>query len=266
MEDPTFVIATGDGASARIHLHGGQLVSWLTPDGREQLFLSECAEYREGVAIRGGVPIVFPQFADRGPLPKHGFARIARWQRGPETRNGRASLQLATGPAYWPHAFALELRIALVGPTLKLELEVTNTDSQPFAFTAALHTYLRVSGLSSVRLHGLDGLTYLDSTRAGEAIRETRSAVVFDGEVDRIYLGTQGVELSEPDRHRRVRQWGFPDLVVWNPGPEKSMALADLPPGGYLEMICLEAAAAVCPITLLPGTSWRGGQTIEVLP
>lgn len=265
MEDPTFVITASDGSSARIHLHGGHLVSWLTPDGREQLYLSEYAEYREGVAIRGGVPIVFPQFAERGPLPKHGFARIAHWQRRPGTQNDCASLQLATGPAYWPHAFTLELRIALAGRTLQLELEVTNTDSQPFAFTAALHTYLRVTGLSSVRLHGLDGLTYLDSTRAGEAIREASAAVVFDGEVDRIYLGTQGVELHEPDCRRRVRQWGFPDLVVWNPGPEKSAALADLPPGGYLEMICLEAAAAVCPITLLPGTSWRGGQRIEVL-
>ena len=31
-------------------------------------------------AVRGGIPVLFPQFADRGPLKKHGFARDLPWQ------------------------------------------------------------------------------------------------------------------------------------------------------------------------------------------
>ena len=31
-------------------------------------------------AVRVGKPVLFPQFADRGPLKKHGFARDLPWQ------------------------------------------------------------------------------------------------------------------------------------------------------------------------------------------
>jgi glucose-6-phosphate 1-epimerase len=31
-------------------------------------------------AVRGGVSVLFPQFASHGPLPKHGFARNMLWQ------------------------------------------------------------------------------------------------------------------------------------------------------------------------------------------
>ena len=56
-----------DGASALVALHGAHLLSWIPADGCERLFLSERARYDAGAAIRGGVPVIFPHFAARGP-------------------------------------------------------------------------------------------------------------------------------------------------------------------------------------------------------
>ena len=68
-----------DGATALVALHGAHVLSWQPADGRERLFLSDRAVFDGQAAIRGGIPVVFPQFAERGPLRKHGFARTAPW-------------------------------------------------------------------------------------------------------------------------------------------------------------------------------------------
>jgi len=54
------------GASAVVSSFGGQVLSWITPDGRERLFLSDRAVFDGSVPIRGGIPVCFPQFAGVG--------------------------------------------------------------------------------------------------------------------------------------------------------------------------------------------------------
>ena len=45
------------GATAVISKLGAQVLSWVPPDGKERLFLSDKAVFDGSVAIRGGVPI-----------------------------------------------------------------------------------------------------------------------------------------------------------------------------------------------------------------
>ena len=52
-----------DGATATVARHGGHVVSWRTADGLERLFVSDRATIAAGAAIRGGIPVCFPQFA-----------------------------------------------------------------------------------------------------------------------------------------------------------------------------------------------------------
>jgi glucose-6-phosphate 1-epimerase len=53
---------------------------------------------------------------------------------------------------------------------------------------------------------------------------------------------------------------GFADRVVWNPGPDA--VLGDVPPGGAVGFVCVEPAQ-LSPVTLAPGETWTGRQTLE---
>ncbi|HJW45969.1 MAG TPA: hypothetical protein VJ484_05715, partial [Lysobacter sp.] len=69
---------------AAIATHGAQVLSWQCC-GRERLYLSPRATFTPGQAIRGGVPVIFPQFSDRGSGLRHGFARLYDWEVRPRT-------------------------------------------------------------------------------------------------------------------------------------------------------------------------------------
>lgn len=258
-----------DGARAEIYAHGAQLTSWRPADeDRDRLYLSRRAEFDADKAVRGGVPVIFPQFAAQGPLPKHGFARSARWAPVERRDNdARAVLHLdrtlATHPL-WPYVYDSELSVELQARSLSLRLTVRNTGTDAFAFTAALHSYFAVDDIAGASVHGLQGLRYRDSAGGGEIMEQRAAALRFDGEVDRIYFDVPPVvELREPQRRLRLRSPGFRDCVVWNPGEAKAAALTDLDAGGFRRFVCIEAAAIGTPIRLEPGAAWEGAQIFE---
>jgi len=192
-----------DGAQTTLSLHGGHVLSWLPAGGVEQLYLSPRSEFTPGKAIRGGVPVCFPQFADRGPLLKHGFARTLPWELVSQEvgrDDALAVLRLRDSDAtraIWPHAFELELSVRVGGRTLDIELACENTGQEgdgALQFTAALHTYLRVADLDAVSVEGLSGLRYFDSVKQAEALQ--RMDLLLTGEkgvldLDRIYFGVK---------------------------------------------------------------------------
>lgn len=265
---PAVRLTTQGGASAVITLYGAQVVSWVSADGRERLYLSERSRFGEGRAIRGGIPVVFPQFADRGPLPRHGFARTAEWtllSARHDKGYACATFRLADSEktrAIWPHAFVAELTVMIEGNRLDVEFEVENTGAEAFAFTAALHSYFSVAKANMCQMQGLDDVCYLDMADGGALKREDGEALILDREVDRVYLDvSKPLLLWEPARHLAIEAEGFPDVVVWNPWIEKSAALDDMPPAGYRQMLCVEAAAIGRPVELAAGELWSGRQT-----
>ncbi|MFZ3287173.1 MAG: D-hexose-6-phosphate mutarotase, partial [Telluria sp.] len=79
-ELPAVQLSAPDGAQATITLYGAHLVSWKSADGRERLFCSTGCALDGSGPIRGGVPVIFPQFAARGTGMRHGFARVSGWR------------------------------------------------------------------------------------------------------------------------------------------------------------------------------------------
>ena len=274
-EEQVLSLRADDGARARLHLHGGHLLSWIPAgESADRLYLSPISQPAPGIAIRGGVPVIFPQFAGEGPLPKHGFARTARWSRpqvdSQEPASARATLVLSDSDhsrAVWPQAFHAQLEVKIGGDTLAIHLRVRNTGTREFRFTAALHSYLRVDDLANVELLGLQGLRYRDSADGGRERREESPSVLFPGEVDRIYFDAPPRLLLRDGRQAlELRQCGFADTVVWNPGATKAAALNDLPPGDYRHFVCVEAACIGSPVLLAPGAAWSASQTLRALP
>lgn len=266
-----------DGARATVLLHGAHVLSWVPAGAEEQLYVSPRSSYASGQAVRGGIPVCFPQFADRGALPKHGFARTRPWQllmaeQGED--DALAVLRLSDDAGtrlLWPHAFEAELSVRVAGRSLEVELACENKGDASLSFTAALHSYLRVASLADASLLGLGGLHYWDSVDKLE--RQQRSELLLPGatgaeDLDRIYHQLkQDLTLREQGedgktRELLIRQQGFEDTVVWNPGAAKCAALADMPPDGYRQMLCVEAAAVEQPITLESGQTWVGMQSL----
>lgn len=262
-------LRAGDGGTATVHTHGAHVTSWRTPDGREQLYLSPRAVIDDRAAIRGGVPVIFPQFAGEGPLPKHGFARTAAWRvidAAPDGSDPYVVLRLADDAstrAVWPFPFVATYRVELVEGSLRLSLSVHNPGDRQLPFTAALHTYLRVADAAAVRVRGLQGARYRDSARGNVQEVQADPELAIAGEVNRIYFDVAGiVGIVEGDREVRSAMRGFSDVVVWNPGQGGEAALGDMEPGGSARMLCIEAAAIGTPVRIEPGQSWTGVQRL----
>jgi glucose-6-phosphate 1-epimerase len=267
--DAIRLVHTPSGASAEVHPRGAHVTSWIPAGGTEALFVSRAAHFEPGTAIRGGVPVVFPQFATFGPLPKHGFARLEPWSPA-DSPPSRAVLRLRDSAGtreIWPHAFAAELAVELEEARLSIRLSVTNTEVAPYSFTAALHTYLRVADVRRASVVGLQGLTYRDSRHGGETRVEVEAELWIPDEIDRIYLDAPS-ELRVRDevggRTIRILSEGFADAVVWNPGARGAADLLDMEAGEEREMLCVEAAQVAVPVFLGPGETWRGAQVLEV--
>ncbi|XP_051137514.1 putative glucose-6-phosphate 1-epimerase [Andrographis paniculata] len=273
------LLRTLKGASAKVSLHGGQIRSWKTDRGEELLFTSAKSISKPPASVRGGIPICFPQFGNRGSLEQHGFARNRLWavdEAPPPADSGsKAFVDLVLKSSdddlkIWPHGFELRLRVILSADGhLGMISRVRNVNCKPFSFTFAYHTYLSVSDISEVRVEGLETLDYLDNLNNKERFTEQGDALTFESEVDRVYLSsTDAVAVFDHEKKRTfvIAKEGLPDVVVWNPWEKKARAMPDFGDDEYKQMLCVDAAAIEKPITLKPGEEWTGRVEISVMP
>ncbi|KAL3517248.1 hypothetical protein ACH5RR_024150 [Cinchona calisaya] len=276
------VLRNPQGACARVSLHGGQVSSWRNDRGEELLFTSSKAIFKPPKAIRGGIPICFPQFGNCGSLEQHGFARNKVWSveddpppLHPNDSHGKSFIDLLLKPSEddmkcWPHSFEFRLRVSLSSDgNLSLISRIRNINGKPYSFSFAYHTYFSVSDISEVRIEGLETLDYLDNLCQRERFTEQGDALTFESEVDRIYLSSPNcIAILDHERKRTyvIRKEGLPDMVVWNPWEKKSKAMVDFGDDEYKRMLCVDAAAIEKPITLKPGEEWTGRLELAVVP
>jgi glucose-6-phosphate 1-epimerase len=260
---PTASVVVGNGGLQKIriaspnavgemYLHGAHVTSWKPAGKEEVLFLSTQSRWEDGRAIRGGVPVCFPWFADKADDPKapaHGFVRTKAWELESiaEVKDGvRVSMFTESGEdtkRWWPGDFHLAYRVTF-GSELRLELEVNNTGKTAVRFEEALHAYYWVENILGARVAGLDTVQYIDKTDSNrKKIQNGEIAVV--SETDRVYLSTSDpVQLDDPVLHRRtlVAKENSRTTVVWNPWVQKAHAMADFADDEWMQMICVETS------------------------
>jgi len=175
--------------TARVALHGAHVMSWKPADEEEVLYLSPDAVFKEGKAIRGGIPVCWPWFnahpADP-QQPSHGLVRRRFWELLDATED----------------ASGVTLRFGMRVGIWNAEVRVANLDGCG---------YLDTVGEPEMRKQKGD-VTF---DRKVERIYESSSRTLL---VDDLSGRTILIEKS-----------GSPSTVVWNPWVEKASALGDMP-------------------------------------
>ena len=270
---PAHRLTLDNGDTVCVAQQGAQVLSWVSA-GRERLYLSTGNLFDGHTAIRGGVPVCFPQFNMRGSLPKHGFVRNLPWVLDAAAHDalhdkpqGAHSLcfvlqDSAATHVHWDTSFHAALTITLAPAELRMDLTVKNTGTQDWSFTGALHTYLAVQDIQNVSLEGLGGQAEWDALTDRHA--QAQTVLRMEGEFDRVYRAAlQPLRLAEPGLGLLISQSeSWANTVVWNPGPHK--LLADMPEGDHARMLCVEAAQVFEPVLVPAGQVWQGWQLLQV--
>lgn len=254
--------------SARISSHGGHVLEYQPAGQKPVLWTSEQAVFRAGKAIRGGVPVCWPWFADHASdpdKPAHGVARTAEWQFA-DINADAATLRLTDSEAtraHWPHAFELTLKVTL-GEQLSIALSATNHCADTVRCTAALHSYFAISDVANVRIDGLAGGEYIDSID-GDQRKSQDGPIHLDREVDRIYINTEADTIIRDKAWQReivIAKSGSQSTVVWNPWIDKAARMSDFGNKEYLNMVCAETCNAGTDVIEIPA---GGNHTLTAL-
>ena len=269
MDELDVIVVEHPQVKASVALQGAHLLSWKPAGEEEVLWLSGNTPFKNGVALRGGVPICWPWFgpAAQQGLPAHGFARNLAWslKAHNEDDNGVVlTFELMSSEAsqqFWPHDFTLYARFKL-GKTCEIELEAHGE----FATTSALHTYFNVGDIQAVNVSGL-GDRFIDKVNGAKEDVLADGVQTFPDRTDRVYLNPEACSLihdSALSRKIEVIHHHHINVVGWNPGPALSASMTDMPDDGYKTFVCVETACATAPQKTSADKPSRLAQTIRV--
>ena len=214
-------------------------------------------------AIRGGIPVCWPWFADESPDgqgPMHGPARTADWRLDAADEH-QEGVELHLSPAARLHQ-QLVPRVVVQANAQRLHVEVIteHVGETPVKYTGALHSYFSVRHCHECRVEGLAGARYLDKLE-GFAEHVQQGELGIRGPVDRIYQSNREAILDDGTRRLHIAKQGSDSTVVWHPG---GALPDDTPADAGQRFLCVEAACTrVDPVWLVPGAQHLLATTIS---
>lgn len=269
LDELELIVVDHPQVKASFALQGAHLLSFKPAGEEEVLWLSGNTPFKNGIALRGGVPVCWPWFgpAQQQGLPAHGIARILPWTLTAhnEDENGVVlTFELQSSDAtreQWPHDFTLFARFKLC-QTCEIELEAHGE----FETTSALHTYFNVGDISAVKVSGL-GDRFIDKVNNAQEDVLTDGVQTFPDRTDRVYLNPEACSVIHDgalNRAIEVIHHHHSNVVGWNPGPALSVSMTDMPDDGYKTFVCVESACVTLPQKTTEEKPSRLAQTIRV--
>lgn len=283
--DGDVIAATSRDHRYEVHAHGAHVTHWAPAGHEDALYVSSASRFGTGEAIRGGVPICLPWFANgrQGTKkPAHGLFRLVPWDivdvhdTAADDGRLRATLRLSSSdvghlPGSDQFTGIVEAHYTVTfGPqALELALTLDNGGAAPFTIESALHTYFAVGDIRRTAVTGLEGAAFYDKV-AGAADQVQRGPIRFTDETDRVYDSEETVAIEDPVLGRRIviAKENSSTTVVWNPWSGKAGNLDDLRQDEWTGFVCVESANVwEHAITLGPGEShtMRVTYTIETI-
>ncbi|POM74150.1 Aldose 1-epimerase [Phytophthora palmivora] len=281
------------GSSAEVFLFGAHVKSFRTvfDPNLDILFMSN-QSHLDGVnPIRGGIPVVFPNFGSATGFPSHGFARITNWTlagvetAADETKPSVAKFTMAANDLtrkMWPVDFELEYEVKLYSAQLETALHVHNTFKEPIDFHALLHNYIYAHDVreNGVYISGLKGLDYYDKVSKTNKT-ETRDAFGLTAQTDSVYNNVPNKVRADVRGEYfsytiEVEKDAFingssnaiatkTDVVIWNPWADRAKTMDDFGDEEYINMVAIEPGRVSEKQALPAGQTYTLHQSINVM-
>ena len=273
-----FVIREFENAYSTLEIsdYGAHVLSW-TPQGQwPVIWRPQAISLQAGAAIRGGIPIVAPWFSagyrdgkSANISPKHGTARISRWQYCDYRQELSHSsvcyeyecvnADVARTPLHMQYNITF-------GEALTVALKIRNKGRVQTRCECALHSYIRVSDISNTVISGLAGASYWNAI-SGEVNGIQKGDLMLSGATDRIYESVNPIDIRDEGYGRmlHITAEGSRQTVIWNPWEEGARAIPDLDACDWKRFVCIEAAACREHAVILdPGEEYVLSQTIAL--
>ncbi len=223
--------------SAKIAPSRGALVSGLTVNGVEALYLDR-ASFDDGTKnVRGGIPVLFP-YAGKlvdgilvvagSKMNQHGFGRNKGWgvvEQKPDMLRVELKSDSETQAVY-PYLFRAEQRYTILPRGLLVELLITNLDTKPLPVSPGWHPYFCCAAEKKPEV-SCDAPGFVPGSTPND--REFDFGIVAPSEGRATVLGTDlgTLSISFAPEMRHLQFWSQPgkDFICVEPfnGPNNTI-------------------------------------------
>jgi len=231
----------------------------------ELLYLSPLSQIGTKQTIRGGIPVLFPQFGNFGNLKKHGFVRDLNWKLVNEENNQNdlfVEYEYVIAKDHfleWKHSAKLNLKASVINNVFNITIQILNIGDSSFEFTGGLHPYFKINSRSAIKINGLESSSFEDS------FPEIRFELSSDRVIERLYFTNNDIFFNNGSDNLVIKSKGFESWMIWNPGMNMAKAINDLPDDDWNKFICIEPIVKNNAILLKPNEIFKGELAVELL-